>query len=230
MTDPALAAAEAAWLEVRDGATGSDFGMMLDDAGLHDEAEAIFAALEADGYIISWWCRAWSAHDRGDDTAAESHMRTYMLRDPSELHAAGTLGIWLEQQGAGGDTEDLLRRGANANEDARGTLGNFLRKAGRLSEAETELRVGYAAGEVSSHITLALLLEEVGQVFEAIDVYREGFALGDAYCAFNLGLLLESEGLELDFAAIDWFAKAARGGDTMAVELLAERGIELVEL
>ncbi|WP_411700898.1 tetratricopeptide repeat protein [Conyzicola sp.] len=218
--------ARTAWLKTRDGETGDEFAALLVDRGLYSDAELIYAQLEADGYIIAWWGRAWSARERGDDVAAEQYLREYIARDDGDSpEASAYLGIWLHSRDAGGYTEELLRIGAAVNQDARGSLGNLLRKTGRLTEAEEVLRVGYELGEEASHIPLALVLEAAGRVSEAVPVLREGYEMGDTFCAFNLGLLLEEEGLEL--AAIDWYVKAARGGDLKAVDLLDERGIEI---
>ena len=219
-----LSVAGEAWLTMRDGETGSAFGMLLVDRRLYADAELVFAQLEANGYIIAWWCRAWSAWERGDLAAAEAHMRDYLDADDDSPEASAALGIWQEARGAGGDTETLLRRGADVNHDARGSLGNLLRKAGRLVEAEEVMRVGYDLGETASHIPLALILHATDRRIEAIMVLREGFEMGDVFCAYNLAALLEEFDLEL--AAINWYVNAALGGDLKAVELLARREIE----
>ncbi|GAB3606325.1 hypothetical protein GCM10027413_17340 [Conyzicola nivalis] len=225
MPEDELSRARAAWLTARDGETGDEFAALLVDRGLYSDAELIYAQLEADGYIIARWGRAWCARERGDDVAAEQYLREYIAQDDGDSpEASAYLGLWLQARDAGGDTEELLRIGAAVNQDAQGSLGNLLREEGRLTEAEEALRVGYELGEEASHIPLALVLEAAGRVSEAVAVLREGYEMGDAFCAFNLGLLLEEEGLEL--AAVDWYVKAARGGDLKAVNLLDERGIE----
>jgi tetratricopeptide (TPR) repeat protein len=226
MPADALALARDAWLENHDGETGDTYGALLVDRGRYGDAELVYARLEADGYIIAWWGRAWSAHERGDELAAEEHMREYIARgDEDSSQASAYLGMWLFARGVGDDIESLLRSGAEVNQDARGSLGNFLRKSGRLAEAEEVLRVGYDLGEEASHIPLALVLEAGGRVNDAMVVLREGYEMGDTFCAYNLGLLLERAGLEL--AAVDWYAKAARGGDLEAIDLLTDRGIDI---
>lgn len=225
MSTDELSRAREAWLAVRDGEMGQKYGSMLVERGLYADAELVNAQLEDSGYIIAWWGRAWSAHARGDSLAAEAHLREYIARDDGvSPEASAALGIWLYDRGADGDTKKLLRIGADVNQDARASLGNLLRKEGRLPEAEAVLRVGYELGEEASHIPLALVFEDVGRMNEAVKVLREGYELGDVFCAYNLGSLLEDA--ELELAAIDWYIKAARGGDLKAVELLDARDIE----
>jgi tetratricopeptide (TPR) repeat protein len=219
-----LSCAREAWLATGDGETGSDFGMLLVDRGLYADAELVYAQLESKGYVIAWWCRAWSAYERGDLVAAEAYMREYIDHDDESPEASAALGIWQAERGAGGDAEELLRRGADVDQDARAALGNLLREDGRLDEAEQVMRVGYDLGEEASHIPLALILEATDRRTEAITVLREGYERGDAFCAFNLAALLDDFDLEL--AAINWYVNAALGGDLKAVDLLAERGIE----
>jgi tetratricopeptide (TPR) repeat protein len=216
----------ARWLAQRDGATGHEYGGLLEQAGRLEEAASVYRELIESDYLVGYFDLAWLEHGRGRSNEADALLVRYLELDdqPDEQTAivSGVLGHWRWDLGEGADVEALLRAGASAYPSARTDLGHLLQATDRVAEAEALYRDGVEAAEVESFLPLANLLVESGRLEEAEQLYRYGFALGDAHSAFNLHLLLDDSGRPEE--AQEWLRLAAEGGDEKAIRMLGDAG------
>lgn len=221
--DPDIEALRGAWLEVRDGATGHEYGEALEARGEVTEARVVYEQLIESDYLIGYAALAWLEHTAGNRERAKELLRSYLELDdePDEQTAvvAGLLGHWLWDETHDVGAESLLTTGASFYSSARVDLAHLYRATGRAERAESLLRDGIERGELDSYIVLGNLLDESGRSSEAESLYRRGFELGDAFCAYNLHLLLARDGRAEE--ANDWLRVGAARGDEKAIARLA---------
>ncbi|MCS0500522.1 tetratricopeptide repeat protein [Protaetiibacter mangrovi] len=213
-----------AWLGTRDGASGSEYGELLEAAGDTASARAVYDELIRSGYLIGYYALAWLEHDSGNAERARDLLRRYLDADgePDEQTelVAGVLGHWLWHDTNDPDAEGLLIRGADAYPSARADLAHLYRATGRSAEAEGLLKIGVDHSETESFIVLGNLLDETGRTDEAKALYVRGFELGDAHCAYNLALVLLREGRNDE--ADEWAHRAAEAGDSRTRAFLSQ--------
>jgi tetratricopeptide (TPR) repeat protein len=206
------------WTRAADGAAGHTYREALEDAGREAEAEAVYRALIAAGYLVGYTDLAWLLRTRGELEEAERVLAEYLSIDaePDEVTAlwSGMLGHWRWDRLRDVEAEELLRKGMEVLPEARADLARLLVATGRCEEAESTLRVGVANSEVESFLPLGNLLSDGGRVAEAEDLYRQGFALGDAHSAYNLSRDLDRAGRTAE--AEEWLRRAAGAGDATA--------------
>lgn len=216
-----------------------NWGLALED--LEDWAGAERAYLRArdlgDPRAVRWLAELWRFHGERPELARSADDARDLLRDAvaaGDAEAAAALGSWLFSDLAGpspeheerlrdlppgSEVERLLRRGAADDVDARSDLGWLLRCRGALEEAEPLLRSGWADGDTTSAIRLALLLQDDRRDLDGAESVLRALAEGGEPRAWNnLGLLLERRGRIVE--ARRMLSRGVRAGDPVAAKNL----------
>ena len=176
---------------------------------------------DADAVLALGRSRLWL----GDVEGAVSALRPLAASDStlSDL-AAGYLGRALLRERAVDEAVAHLKRACAADPEFVVDLADALVKLGDNEQAESVLTRASDEGNRFAPLSLGNLHEEAGRLEEAELAFRRGIELGDAYSEYNLARLLWVEGRNTE--AMTWLRSAAQKGDRLAIQKLAELGVD----
>jgi hypothetical protein len=212
-----------AWLQVRDGLTGTRYVEALRDAGRIDAAAAVCREVIELGYSEGYFSLAWLEHDRDDLRRAIAVMQEAadaLEDDADRRYPLAVAAHWRWDHCNDLAAEADLRAGLEAYPTAYADLAHLLMATDRREEGLRTLADGVRAGHVECMLPLANILSEDGEKAAAEDLYRRAYDCGDAYSAWNLAILLWETGRGAEAEA--WVWKAAEGGDDLAIAYLSD--------
>ena len=156
----------------------SDLAILREEAGAHDEAEALLrAGVAADD--------PWSYANLGRLLCDQGHREQAEIVFKEALERGHTLGLLnygnclTEWEGREAEAEAVYREAiANGDEEGHLNLGTLLGDLGRPDEAEAEYRTAIELGDDMAHVAYGEFLLKVGRRDEAMEQLERAAASG----------------------------------------------------